>query len=103
MWEEANFDPDKAERMQDAMMKAREKMQKELDEKAQLHQEELETKKMEEMDEKIKQWEEFKVVTKSKTSKPKAKVNSREYFPLGGGGGRGYRPQRRTLGGGGGG
>ena len=43
MWEEANFDPDKAERMQDAMMKAREKMQKELDEKAQLHQEELET------------------------------------------------------------
>ena len=31
-------------------------------------------KKMEEMDEKIKQWEEFKVVTKSKTSKPKAKV-----------------------------
>ena len=42
MWEEANFDPDKAERIQDAMMKAREKMQKELDEKAQLHQEELE-------------------------------------------------------------
>ena len=33
-WEEANFDPDKAERFQDAMMKAREKMQRELDEKA---------------------------------------------------------------------
>lgn len=36
-WEEANFDPDKAERYQDAMMKAREKMQKEMDEKAKEH------------------------------------------------------------------
>lgn len=36
--EEANFDPDKAERYQDAMMRAREKMQEELNEKAKQHQ-----------------------------------------------------------------
>ncbi len=37
--EEENFDPDKAERYQDGMMKAREKMQRELEVKALLHQE----------------------------------------------------------------
>ena len=37
--EEENFDPDKAERYQDGMLKAREKMQKELEEKARLYQE----------------------------------------------------------------
>lgn len=37
--EEANFDPDKAERYQDGMMRAREKMQRELELKAQQHQE----------------------------------------------------------------
>lgn len=37
-WEEANFDPVKAECYQDSMMKAREKMQKELDEKAEEYQ-----------------------------------------------------------------
>ena len=36
--EEQNFDPDKAERYQDGMLKAREKMQKELEEKAVEHQ-----------------------------------------------------------------
>ena len=35
MLEEANFDPVKAEKYQDAMMRAREKMQRELEEKAQ--------------------------------------------------------------------
>ena len=37
-WEELNFDPDKAERYQDAMMRSREKMQKDLEEKAKEHQ-----------------------------------------------------------------
>ena len=37
--EEENFDPDKAERYQDGMMRSREKMQRELEEKARLHQE----------------------------------------------------------------
>ena len=36
--EEQNFDPDKAERYQDGMLRAREKMQKELEEKALEHQ-----------------------------------------------------------------
>ena len=36
--EELNFDPVKAERYQDAMLKSREKMQRELEEKAMEHQ-----------------------------------------------------------------
>ena len=36
--EELNFDPVKAERFQDGMLKAREKMQRELEEKAMEHQ-----------------------------------------------------------------
>ena len=36
--EEANFDPVKAEQYQDGMLLARERMQKELDEKSQEHQ-----------------------------------------------------------------
>ena len=40
--EELNFDPVKAERHQDAMLKAREKMQRELEEKAKEHQEVVE-------------------------------------------------------------
>lgn len=41
-FEEANFDPDKAERYQDGMLRAREKMQRELEEKARQHQELME-------------------------------------------------------------
>lgn len=37
--EEENFDPVKAERYQDGMLRAREKMQRELEEKARQHQE----------------------------------------------------------------
>ena len=37
--EEENFDPVKAEQFQDSMLKSREKMQRELDEKAREHQE----------------------------------------------------------------
>ena len=40
--EEENFDPVKAEQYQDAMLKSREKMQRELDEKAREHQEVVE-------------------------------------------------------------
>ena len=40
--EEENFDPDKAERFQDGMLKAREKMQRDLEEKAVEHQEVME-------------------------------------------------------------
>ena len=40
--EEANFDPVKAERYQDGMIKAREKMQRDLEEKAREYQEEKE-------------------------------------------------------------
>ena len=49
-----------------------------------------------ERDERIKQWEEFKVVTRSRSS------GKGGYFPLdsssssGRGGGDGYRPPRRT-------
>lgn len=42
-WEEANIDPVKVEHYQDAMMKSREKLQRELDEKAQQHQDVTET------------------------------------------------------------
>lgn len=37
--EEANFDPIKAERYQDSMLRSRERMQRELEEKAQQYQE----------------------------------------------------------------
>ena len=40
--EEENFDPVKAERFQDGVLKSREKMQRELDEKAKEHQEVVE-------------------------------------------------------------
>ena len=40
--EEQNFDPVKAERFQDAMLKSRERMQRELDEKAKEHQDVVE-------------------------------------------------------------
>ena len=40
--EEENFDPVKAEKYQDAMLKSREKMQRDLEIKAQEHQEKME-------------------------------------------------------------
>lgn len=40
--EEANFDPVKAEHYQDAMLRSREKMQRELEEKAREHQAKVE-------------------------------------------------------------
>ena len=40
--EEENFDPAKAERFQDGVLRSREKMQRELDEKAREHQEVVE-------------------------------------------------------------
>ncbi|XP_064394010.1 selenoprotein S B-like [Halichondria panicea] len=103
--DEQNFDPNKAETYQDAMLKARARMQRDLNEQARVYQEQKEKKEIEERDERIKQWEEFKVVS-TKKSKPKDKgrpTPRQDYYPLGGGGaGGGYRPSRRTVGRGGG-
>ena len=73
-------------------------------------------KKTEERDNRIQQWEDFKLVSKSRSSKPKVstdtllkfgvlfsfwcpkvKPDQGRYFPLGGGGlGENYRPQSRA-------
>lgn len=106
--EEQNFDPVKAESFQDGMLQARERMQREQDRKAAENQQKREELREAERDDKIEQWEQFQVVTKSKRPKPKSDSgmppSRRDYFPMsGGGGGGGYRPARRTFGGGGGG
>jgi len=102
--EERNFDPVKAEKYQDGMLLAREKMQRVQDEKAKEYQEKKMEQEDEERDERIRQWETFGVVSKSKKRNPGKGgpgrfPSTREYFPLGGGGGGGgYRPPRRTGG-----
>ncbi|XP_003387558.1 PREDICTED: selenoprotein S-like [Amphimedon queenslandica] len=102
--EERNFDPVKAEKYQDAMLQARERMQRKLDEDAAVRAKKIEEREAKKRDEKIEQWETFKVVAKSKTKKKAEKSYDSNYLPLGGGGGRGggFRPSsRRQVGGGG--
>ncbi|KAL5499617.1 hypothetical protein EMCRGX_G011068 [Ephydatia muelleri] len=101
--DEINFDPVKAEEMQDALLRSRERMQHLHDEKEAEYQRKQAERAAADRDEKIKQWESFKVVTKFKRSKHQGSASS-NYSPMGGGGGSGgYRPPRRTVGGGGGG
>jgi hypothetical protein len=86
----------KAERHDEAMRKSREAMQKRLDNVTMAYSERQQEKETRERDDKIKQWESFKVITKSRT-KHKDNVNGGHY-PLSGGGGRqgGYRPPPRS-------